>query len=386
VYVLAADGSRETPAVVSPSNEIVMGWSPDGRQLLFASDRGGAMGLWTQPMIDGRPEGAARLIKSDLAPDPLGVTANGSLFLRTSASERDLYIANVDFATGRVTGKPVSPVQRYVGTNRSPAWSRDGKHLSYVSLRERIGGTQKAVLVIHSLDSGETRELDVPLLNYFQMPQWEPDGRSLIARGGHVNGKAGIHRIDARSGDVQTIAEPGIGPQESSDGEVYYRSLANRSGEETLVEKNLATGTLREVFRAHKMSPPALSPDGRTVATTVSNRSLQASTLMLIPVDGGPARALAEWNFQQSDEVAAWTPDGRRVVVKKTESDGKEALWIVPVDGSPHYKIDLSGPFGNQLAIHPDGRRLAYLAGERTGEVWVLENFLQPTRTQKSER
>ena len=47
VFVLAVDASREIPVVVHSSNDVVMGWSPDGRQLLFASDRrSGAMGLW----------------------------------------------------------------------------------------------------------------------------------------------------------------------------------------------------------------------------------------------------------------------------------------------------------------------------------------------------
>jgi Tol biopolymer transport system component len=384
VYVLAIDGSRETPAVVSPSHEILMGWSPDGRQLLFASDRGGTMGLWAQPMLDGRPTGAPRMVKPDLAPAPLGVTSTGTLFLRASASEQDLFVANVDFDTGKVIGAPVSPVQRYVGTNRTPAWSRDG-NLAYVSLRNRIGTNQQVTLVIQSLETGETRELDVPQLNYFQNPNWAPDGRTLLVRGAHVNGKGGIHRVDARTGDVRTIAEAGVGVQESADGKLYYRSLKSETNEAALIENDLTTGARRELFSAASMTLPALSADGRTIAVIVSDRSRQRSTLLLIPVNGDSVRELAQISFQQTDTRPAWTPDGRRIVIRKTQGDGTPELWVVPVDGSPHHKIDLAGPIGNHFAIHPDGRRLAYLAGERKGEVWVLENFLSTTPNSRSD-
>ena len=40
VFVLALDGSRETPCVVYNADDLVVGWSPDGKHLLFSSDYG----------------------------------------------------------------------------------------------------------------------------------------------------------------------------------------------------------------------------------------------------------------------------------------------------------------------------------------------------------
>lgn len=54
VFILAVDGSRETPAVVHPATDIVVGWSPDGSRLLFSSDRTGVIGLWGLSISDGK--------------------------------------------------------------------------------------------------------------------------------------------------------------------------------------------------------------------------------------------------------------------------------------------------------------------------------------------
>src|SRR6266568_4537335 len=58
VFVMAIDGSRETVAVAHPSNNIIMGWSPDGHFLLFSSDRTGSAALWALPLAVGKPQGA----------------------------------------------------------------------------------------------------------------------------------------------------------------------------------------------------------------------------------------------------------------------------------------------------------------------------------------
>ncbi len=58
VFVMRVDGSRDTAAVVHRASDAVVGWSPDGRSLLFASDRSGALALWSVPIANGRPAGA----------------------------------------------------------------------------------------------------------------------------------------------------------------------------------------------------------------------------------------------------------------------------------------------------------------------------------------
>src|ERR1051325_10252629 len=53
VWVLRVDGGAEI-AVVSPGDDVVAGWSPDGREILFQTDRTGATELWSMPFASGK--------------------------------------------------------------------------------------------------------------------------------------------------------------------------------------------------------------------------------------------------------------------------------------------------------------------------------------------
>jgi Tol biopolymer transport system component len=66
VFLLAIDGSSEIPAVAHAANDELMGWSPDGKRLLFTSDRTGSPGLWTATFMDGKPQGGPELVKRDI--------------------------------------------------------------------------------------------------------------------------------------------------------------------------------------------------------------------------------------------------------------------------------------------------------------------------------
>ena len=116
IFVLAVDGSREIPAVVQPSQDVVMGWSPDGTRLVFASDRTGSMGIWAIGFADGRLTGTPELIKADIGqPLPIGLSPSGALYYGVQVGSRDIEVASFDFAAGQFVSKPVRPIQDFVG-------------------------------------------------------------------------------------------------------------------------------------------------------------------------------------------------------------------------------------------------------------------------------
>ena len=68
VFILSVDGSREVRTVSNPADDYAVGWSPDGKYLLFSSTRTGARSLWAQPVSEGRPQGQPLLVKPDIGP------------------------------------------------------------------------------------------------------------------------------------------------------------------------------------------------------------------------------------------------------------------------------------------------------------------------------
>jgi Tol biopolymer transport system component len=386
IFVLAADGSRGLPAVQHSSQDIVLGWTPDGSELLFASDRGGDMGLWTQSFTNRRPHGSPRQVRANIPGAwSLGVTQNGSLYLGVRVSNRDVVVTTIDPATATQVGNPTRPIQRYVGRNVMPEWSPDGKHLAYVSDRgyDPTNNTGR-IIGIRTLSTGEVRELR-PRLLYFGHINWSPDSSALLTGGTDLKGRSGVFRVDSRTGEISLIAPGTIGayPKWSLDGKrVFYRKSADTSAKMvTIVERDLASGSERAIASG-EFGIFSVSPDGQTIAALAGGVFVAAAhALVQIRIDNGETRELLRARAGEIIPVwtgLPWLPDGSGVLMRKRKPN---ELWIVPSDGSTPRKVhgDVTGwQFGpvGVISLHPDGRQIAATSGTVDHEVMALENFL----------
>jgi Tol biopolymer transport system component len=373
VFVLAADGSREIPAVVHPGNDVAMGWSRDGRYLLFASDRSGAPGLWGLEFREGRPHGGPSRIKADIgAARSMGVTREGALFLAQGGAGRDMYVASIDFDSGKIRTQPRLMAEQFIGNNRWPDWSRDGKYVVYNSLRVETG-TERQVLVIRSLESGQSRELQLNLTRLYDT-RWAPDGRSLISSGEDFKGRYGIYRLDAQSGDAEFICV-GHSPQWAPDGaRIFLVRYDAERREHILVERAMASGTERIILRTPMtVFTLRISPDGEVLAARTREGSDHA--VILVPVRGGEPREIVR--VQQPEALGpkdlAWTPDGVFLLVTRSDERERRALWSYPAAGGEPRRIALERVLLPE--VHPDGKQLAFTVGSMDGEVWAIENL-----------
>ncbi len=385
VSLVAIDGGSLTDVVIHDSNNRVVDWSPDGVWLLFSSDRRGSRDLWGVPVRDGKPLSAARLLKAEVGGWSLGVTRSGVLLMGVRMSDRDISIAPVDLGAGKLTGAPIRPVTSNLGTGVFPDWSPDGKRLAYVS--QSFAG-HSAVLVVRELDSGRVTEHPTRF-RYLQVPRWSPDGRSLVAMGQDQQGTRGIFRIDAATGAVMPLVSTGPmrgDPDWSRDGaKIYYRQpddgASFSQGPSALIERDLASGQSREMFRGVALSGASVAPDGRTLA--LRRLEGRSTIVMTVPLDGGTSREVARLTEPDAflGRSVTWTPDGRQLLTF-SRVNGAVRPTIVPIDGSPLRRIDIDSKSFNvnaPIRLHPDGRQMAYVEGMVQMEVWRLENFL-PTR------
>jgi Tol biopolymer transport system component len=386
IYVLAVDGSRGHSLVMNAADDTLVGLSRDG-QLLFASDRTGSKALWSQSIGDGTVKGSPQMIKSDFgSPWIQGMTASGALYVTKVVSDEDVHFAPVDLAAGKLLATPTG-VQRFPSRGR-PAWSEDGKFLSYIDCG--IFGGGPCTISVRDMETSQVREIR-PALHYFAFPRWSPDGGSFVTSGTDLKGRRGVYFIDAATGETRLITEQratvaGWAP----DGRSIFL-LAGRK----LVERELVSEKEREVFsmvnlpprdqaRMKECGPLTLSPDAKLLACVTEQ------AVVVIPTNGGEARELLRVDSPESlvqNSVVSWTLAGSAVVVAKRLADGPRhlggprELWLVPVSsGAPRrLDIDTSGwnilnPIGARFST--DGRYVAFMAGKGAMEVWALEAFL----------
>jgi Tol biopolymer transport system component len=377
VFVLPVNGASEIPAVVNNANDLLMDWSPDGKWLLFTSDRAGSVGLWGLAFADGKFQGLPTPLKPDVGPIySLGVTDSGAMLAHKSINNRDIVIAPIDIAAGKLAGPPAIFAQGFIEGSRNPQWSPDGKYLAY-PVPCRVG---TGCMAIRSVATGQVRRV-APTLSQVNGGNWAPDGRSIIARGQDARGTVKIFKIDVQSGGAAVLIDGeglGNGPQWSVDGKKVYFI---RSG--ITYERDLASGTERRLYDGPVSS--YRSPDGKYILTKRTDAATKTSTLILIPLAGGPPRELLRLT---EPEVFApqemFTPDSSGVIVTKRIGSRRE-LWLLPIAvGSPR-KLDIdpdiwldgnSGGGDLSFSLSPDGRHVAFQMGKAVSEVWVLENFL----------
>jgi Tol biopolymer transport system component len=288
-------------------------------------------------------------------------------------------VASVDFETGKLLAPRKKLTENDSYDSRAADWSRDGAWIAY--LQERPGARTR--LVLESLETHTKRTFDPPIQG-FERPRWTPDG-AIILQGRNADGRQCLFRLDGQTGEVTTIVEPadGTGAFQASvtpDGRrIIYRRQGAR--ENVVVERDLTSGSERELVRRVSMNGVSLSPDGRQFTFIDRDAATQASVLYVMAIDGGPARELVRMGpgraaLEQGtlENFAEWTADGRRLLFTKRQDH--MSTWIVAASGGAPVQLALEHGALVSARIHPDGRRIAFNAsGSQPSEVWSLENF-----------
>ena len=121
IFLLATDGSREVRLVEHPANDLFPVWAPDGKRIVFASDRTGSLGVWVIQVSEGQLHAAPELVKRDLGQRSrmLGVTRKGSYYYGVGPKWNDVYIAKLDPETGTVLAPPTKASAGF-GHHRDP--------------------------------------------------------------------------------------------------------------------------------------------------------------------------------------------------------------------------------------------------------------------------
>jgi Tol biopolymer transport system component len=361
VFLMTADGRNEVVVAGHPADDHLLGWTPDGRSLVFLSDRSGTWDIWTVHITGGKQQGEPELLKKDFGyySKVLGFAPDGSFYYKTGTALGRLYNGAVDLETGKVLVPPAPVTTRYTSPPWQLTWSPDGRNLAYLS-RCWGGCPGNNILTIRSAATGEERFLS-SRLRFVNQISWAPDGRSVIALG-TTEREWGAFRIDTETSAITKLADEGPFPRLCPDGKTLV--FLGGGG---IRKRNLDTGEESEVVKIGAFFYD-LSPDGREVVFQVKG------AVKTVSLNGGEPRELFRGLAQKYD--LWWTRDGRYIIVQARDTASRE-IWRVPAQGGTPLKLDLSVPKMGSFALHPDNRRFAFSVKEESkSELWVLENFL----------
>jgi len=397
IFIYSIEEKNEIPLVQHLANDSLVAWAPDGKNILFGSNRLGTTDLWAISVKEGKPQGAPILVKKDIGlVSPLGFASDGSFYYGVSIRNRDVYIGTLDKEREKFLVPPEKLTGHFVGNNFSPEWSPDGKFLAYISSRLPRYEYGADSLYIVSLETGEEREVVRPqeirrLGGVSRGICWSPDGRSILSSGHDKKGQ-GIYVVDVKTGEMTAVLygeEQIMNPNWSADGKaIFFIERDWKKGISRIFRYDMKTKEKKEIYN---QNPNLLwlipSPDGKLLAFASFEKN-KVGVMMVLPIEGGEPREVAKitggscWGM-------AWTPDSREIIYDNEFPPGGQGiekgseLWKVSVErGSPQKLWKMEGYF-EELRVHPDGQRIAFSSQAPYAEIWVMENFLQEARESK---
>ncbi len=349
-------------------------WSPDGRYLYFASDRGGAMGIWRIAIDEssGRPTGAPEPITSGVDADMdlphLSIDGSTLVFRSKIESVNPAAIA-FDPVTGRAGA--VALLQHRTGMLAPADVSPDGKDIVLVSVPDR----RQDVFLMHAEGSGLARFTDDEPRDWY--PRFTSDGSALTFMS-NPSGKYEVfsQRVDgSRRVRLTNLSADVASAALSPDGKQLVMAYG-QSGELVIGTPPWpATDKAITPLHGGKMEggdlwPSYWSRGGRWISGFVIGAKGEPTGHAVYEMATGRTTRL---NMDSRSYDLAWLPDERHVVY--FTNDGQLVLQdvvslerrVIPVK-LPYPPDELGS-----ITVSPDGRTLYYGARQIEANIWLVK-------------
>jgi len=178
LWTMRADGAADPEALRVTDDAAVDWdpvWSPDGRALYFASERGGSMNLWRVAIdeVSGRLEGEPQPITTpSRISGSISLSPDGRQLMYVSWDQRStIERVGLDPATGRVTAPPRAALRgsRVIYTHDA---SPSGEWIAFSNQ-----GVQEDLFVVRADGTGYRQLTDDAFRD--RGPRWSPDGEQI---------------------------------------------------------------------------------------------------------------------------------------------------------------------------------------------------------------
>jgi len=218
IYIMRSDGSDPTRLTESDADDTLPSLSPDGRKIVFVTDRDGNREVYVMNRNGSDQTNLTRNAADDWTPcwSPDGTEI---AFASIRDGRWELYIMAADGTnTRRITADPAA--------DYGPSWSPSGEQIAFVS--NRSGNLD--IHLISLADSSVRRLTTDPATD--QSPAWSPDG-ARIAWETYRDGNMEIYLKDVDGSNVRNLSQDayaddhGVTWSPSGDRIAFY---SNRDG------------------------------------------------------------------------------------------------------------------------------------------------------------
>jgi Tol biopolymer transport system component len=342
-------------------------WSPDGREIIFASGARDRLQLW-RVAEKGTP-GPQRLGLSDGHANDPAVSRQGQL----AYSERstDINIWRIELSP--LSGATSTPRRLAASTlvDVSPSFSPDGKRIVFISDR---GGTRE--VWISDADGSNTLQLTSMKAPMSGSPSWSPDG-SRIVFDSNLDGQFDLYSVAASGGAVErltnTPADEAHGRFSPDGGWIYF--MSSRSGQRQIWKMPANGGEAVQVTKDGGVVPYP-SSDGEYLyyserAGTRETNGLGGFRRMRL-TDGRDERVLSSVTYLN----VALAPKGIYFIPRPAPGDSYSVCYFSFKTKQVTHITRLTGPVSEGLALSPDGRSLLYSQiDSKVSDLMLVEDY-----------
>jgi eukaryotic-like serine/threonine-protein kinase len=370
IWTTSATTDESSPVTTDGANDWSPVWSPDGRFVYFASDRGGSMNLW-RIAIDERTGKTIGGPEAVTTPAPfvahLTMSGDGSRIAYSSVQlTRNIQKLVLDPATGTPTAEPT-----WITTGSrlwaNPDPSPDGKWVAFYSSQPEEN------IYVSRAEGGNLRQVTSDPAVIDRVPRWSPDGAWIAYFSNRRNAHYQLWKIRPDGSDLQQLTD-------ASD-DVRYPVWAP-DGSRMAVTVIGTTPEAGQVYifdprRPWKEQTPQLLPTLQTPRTLFLVNSWSRDGERLVGQAGTVSQGIVMYSHRSGafdrltdfGEYPVWLPDNQHVMFV---SGGKD-FFVIDIGTRAVRKVfsskrDVIGP----LQISSDARAAYFSRRVTEADIWLV--------------
>lgn len=390
LYIMTSNGELTWPLSPNPAEDKWPRWSPDGKHIIFLSNRHGSWALWGIAVDNGKPAGDPFIIHEGMGNSRIGNWTIHGLVSCNWIGMNDIFILDINPETGEPTGKPGQLQYFPAGGNIQLSFAPDGNHLAFIRKDNEVG---KAYLVVTHPDAKVLVDVEIPdgyrpRSNTPRSIRWKPDGSAVGIYCGNDRNEFAVktYHLNTQGWESYTLTFPLMSFDWSGDGKTYYFTRAGLydlgAG---IFEYYPETGEQQYIYRPETKNIVTFnnltcSNDYSRLTfmeSTISENKIASTAQVVVDLDSGESHTVADFgNF-------SWSPDGEKMLSfgSGNPDDQGKSITVISSSGNVLGQYDLSKHLPEESRIYnhdwsADGSKVAFVLSHTIYEQMLYKNII----------